>query len=151
MTINSAIATVADGISKLTISGVTIKDIDEIPDAASLLCPLLIPQPNEFVTDMTVTRQTVGSMGTAKIDTSYNLNYVYLHCEAGSGVNSFAPYASLISKLETILEVILANDVIAGAVDLSVQNIGNVGIITDPAGNEFWGVMLSFRILEYTQ
>ena len=151
MTLNSQIATVSASIARLTISGVTIKNIDAIPDSAKMLCPLLIPQPDNFVSNLSFTRQTFGAMGAEKLDCSYTLNYVYLHCEVGSGLGAYAPYAGIISKIETIIETIMANDTVSGAVDLQVGTIGNVGVIADPAGVEFWGVQFSFNVLEHTQ
>lgn len=151
MTITSTIATVADSISNLSISGVTIKDIDQIPDTARMLTPLLIPQPANFVTGLGVDFKTFGSNGGAKIDTTYTLNYVFLYCEVGSGLGSFAAFSGLVGKLEDILDAINSNDAITGAVDIKVNTIGNIGVITDPAGNEFWGLEFSLRVLEYTQ
>lgn len=151
MAITSSIATVADSISNLSISGVTIKDIDQIPDTARMLCPLLIPQPANFVTDLSVSFETFGSNGGAKINTSYTLNYVFLFCEVGSGIGAFAAFAGLISKLQSILVAINSNDAISGAVDMKINSIGNIGVITDPAGNEFWGLEFSLRVLEYSQ
>jgi hypothetical protein len=151
MTVNSQIATVAAAIAGLTISGVTMRDIDEIPDSAALLCPLMLPQPDNFVTNLAYSRETFGSMGAAKMNTSYTLNYAYLHCEVGSGLNTYASYAGIISKLELILETIMSNDVINGAVDIQVESIGNIGVIPDPAGVQYWGLLFSFRVLEFTQ
>lgn len=150
MTITSTIATVADSISNLSISGVTIKDIDGIPDSAVMLCPLLIPQPNNFVTDLSVSFETYGSNGGAKINTSYTLNYVFLFCEVG-GLGAFASFAGLISKLQSILVAINSNDAISGAVDMKINSIGNIGVITDPAGKEYWGLEFSLKVLEYSQ
>lgn len=151
MTISSTIATVADSIAGLTISGVTIKDIDQIPDTASMLTPLLIPQPANFVTNLSVEFKTFGSNGGAKIDTSYTLNYAFLFCEVGSGISSFAAFSGLIGKLQEILVAITSNDAITGAVDVKIGTIGNIGVITDPAGVEYWGLEFSLRVLEYTQ
>jgi len=151
MTITSTIATVADSIAGLTISGVTIKDIDQIPDSARMLTPLLIPQPANFVTNLGVEFKTFGSNGGAKIDTTYTLNYVFLFCEVGSGLSSFTAFSGLVGKLEDILEAINSNDAITGAVDVKIGTIGNIGVITDPAGVEFWGLEFSLRVLEYTQ
>lgn len=150
MTITSAIATVADSIAGLTISGVTIKDIDQIPDTARLLCPLLIPKPDNFVTDISVTFETFGSNGGAKINTNYTLNYVFLFCEVG-GVSSFAAFGGLVTKLSAILVAINSNDTITGAVDVKINSIGNIGVITDPAGIEYWGLEFGLRVLEYSQ
>ena len=151
MAITSAISTVADSIAGLTISGVTIKDIDQIPDSASMLCPLLIPQPANFVTDISVSFETFGSNGGAKINTNYTLNYVFLFCEVGSGLGAFAAFSGLMTKLSAILVAINSNDTITGAVDMKINSIGNIGVITDPAGNEFWGLEFSLRVLEYSQ
>ena len=151
MAITSTIATVADSISGLSISGVTIKDIDQIPETARMLTPLLIPQPANFVTDVSVTFQTYGSNGGAKINTNYNLNYVFLFCEVSSGMGAFAAFSGLISKLSSILVAINSNDAITGAVDVKISSIGNIGVITDPAGVEFWGFEFSLKILEYSQ
>lgn len=150
MTIASTISTVTDGIAGLIISGVTIKDIDQIPEAARLLTPLVIPQPNNFVTDLSVTFETFGSNGSAKINTNYTLNYVFLFCEVG-GLSAFAAFSGLIEKLSAILVAIDSNDAISGAVDVKINSIGNLGVITDPAGVEFWGLEFSLRVLEYTQ
>lgn len=151
MTITSTISTVADSISGLTISGVTIKDIDQIPDTARMLCPLLIPQPDNFVTDLSVEFVTYGSNTGAKINTNYTLNYVFLFCEVGSGLGAFAAFSGLVTKLSAILVAINSNDVISGAVDVKINSIGNIGVITDPAGIEYWGLQFSLRVLEYSQ
>ncbi len=151
MTIAVSFSTVADSISNIAISGVTVKDINQIPDSASMLCPLLIPQPNGFVSEITPTFETFGSNGTPKINLSYTLNYVFLHSEVGSGVSAFDGYSDLMAKLELIFEAIFSNDAITGAVDLKLQSVSNVGVVTDPAGIDYWGVQLSFRVLEYVQ
>ena len=121
MAITSTISTVADSIAGLTISGVTIKDIDQIPDTARMLCPLLIPDPNGFVTDISVSFETYGSNGGAKINTNYTLNYMFLFCEVGSGLGTYAAYSGLITKLSAILVAINSNDSISGAVDVCVE------------------------------
>ena len=151
MTITSSIETVADSIAGLTILGVTIRDIDQIPDTANMLCPLLIPDPSGFVTDISVSFETYGSNGSAKINTNYTLNYIFLFCEVGSGIGTYAAYSGLITKLSAILVAINSNDSISGAVDVKINNISNIGVVTDPAGIEYWGLSFSLRILEYSQ
>lgn len=150
MTMNSQIATVADSIAGLTVAGVTLKDIDQIPDSVTRLCPIFFPQPNDFVTGLSFTRQSFGSMGTAKMDCNYTLNYVYLHCEVGEGRSAFAPYAGIITKLELILETILNNDTITGAVDITPATVGNIGVLTSPSGEDYWGLLISLSVTEHT-
>lgn len=150
MTVTCNVNTIASSIAALSISGVTIKDIDEIPDAVSLLCPVLIPQPNDYMTGTKMSFESYGSNGSAAINMEYDLNYVFLFCEAG-GVNAFAPFSPLMTKLALILVTIMSNDAISGLVDLKINSVGNIGVINDPAGNGYWGVLLSFHVLEYAQ
>ncbi len=149
MTVSIALATVADSIAGLSITGITIKDIDQIPDNASMLCPLLIPRPDGFVTDISPSFESFGSGGTAKMNLEYTLNYVFLHSQIGSGINTYATFSDLISKLVAIIAKIMANDAITGAVDIQVQSIGEIGVVNDPAENEYWGVPLAFRVKEF--
>jgi len=151
MTVTCSVNTVASSIAGLTVSGVTIKDITAIPDSAKMLCPIIIPQPNGYMSGAKATFETVGSNGLAKINLEYDLNYVYLHCELGSGVNAFAPFSGLMTNLAAILVTIMSNDKINGLVDMTLGGIGDVGIINDPAGNSYWGVLFSLHVLEFSQ
>jgi len=152
MTIAVSFVTVADSISKLSISGVNVKDLNEIPTDASKVLPVLYPIPNGFVTDVKATRVTMGGGGTAKIDFEYTLNYRYLHSIAGADLGLFSTYTGLMTKLELICEKILASDNLTGAIDVTLQNISNVGPLTDPAGKTtYHGVDIALRVLEFAQ
>ena len=150
MTIALNPTTVSASIAALSISGVTIKDIDEVPDSANMLCPLVVPVA-DFMTNATPQNQSFGSNGTPKIDFTYTLNYAFLYAEMGSGINAYAPYQGLLQKFELILETILANDAINGLVDMKLESMSNIGAIEDPAGNQFWGLNFSLTCLEYAQ
>lgn len=151
MTISVETPNVAAEIAQLDFGDINTRDLDNIPDSAALLCPILIPQPNDFITSITPTTMSLGSNGDPKLNLEYTLNYVYLHAEAGSGIGAFSMYASVIANLKKILEVILGNDAIDSAIDLKIESVGNIGVIEDPAGNEFWGLLFSLRVLEYAQ
>ncbi len=150
MTVTCNVNTVAASIAALSISGVTIKDITAIPDSARMLCPILIPQPNGYMSNSTMTFESFGSNGAAKMNLEYDLNYVFLYSEVG-GISAFAAYSGLMTKLAAVLVSIMSNDAITGLVDMRLNSIGDIGVINDPAGNEFWGVLLSFHILEFAQ
>ena len=150
MTVTCSVSTVAASIAALTVSGVTIKGIDKIPDSGSLITPILFPQPNDYMTGTVMSFETYGSNGAAKMNMEYDLNYVFLYCQVG-GVNAFAPFSPLISKLAEVLVTIMSNDAITGAVDMRLGSVGRIGVITDPAGIEYWGVMITLHVMEYAQ
>jgi hypothetical protein len=151
MAFATALVTIADSIAGISISGVTVKDIDGIPDRAELTTPIMFPQPNGYVSGLAAERTTFGINGAGKTDLTYSLNYVYLHCKDGSGLGTFAIYSGLITKLAAIITAILSNDTITGAADVNIGNIGDIGIIDDPAGHKYWGVLFSLEVTEYIQ
>lgn len=143
--------TVAASIAALVMpNGVTIKGLDTIPDAGHLIIPVVFPRPNEFITSVEPETMSFGSMGTQAQNFTYTLNYVFLFTEIGSGINAFAPYEDMITKLVDILNVILNNDAVTGLVDMQLEGITGIGSIDDPAGNQFWGAFFSLRCLEYS-
>jgi hypothetical protein len=151
MTIAVSFSTVADSISKLTVTGVTMKDIDEIPPSGNMLTPIMFPNPDSFITNLSVTRMSLGGGGAAALDMTYVMNYVFLQSRAGAGISPFDAYSKVITNLAVILVAMLTNDNITGPVDFEVNDIGNIGVIEDPAGKQFWGVLLSFKVTEHVQ
>lgn len=142
---------VADAISSLSISGVTLKSINEIPDSGQMVCPIIFPQPTGFISGIVSDNMSFGSMGTQKQNFTYSLNYVFLFTELGSGVNAFAPYEDLITKLTLTINTILNNDVVNGLVDLRLESIQGIGEVQDPAGYSYWGALFTLKCLEYGQ
>jgi hypothetical protein len=142
---------VANSISQLVIPGVTIKDLNEVPQGGALVLPVLFPQPNDFITDTEPVTQSFGLGTTAAIDFNYTLHYVFLFAEAGSGISQMDVLPPLIEQIKLILEAILANDVVTGLVDMKLAGLEGLGIVQDPSGKEYWGAMFSLRCLEFAQ
>ena len=143
------IATVLDSISKLSVSGVTIKDVDEIPqEVTERLCPILFPSPDGLVTGLTVTPQSFGAGTSGKNDVNYTLNYVYLHAPIGSGRFIADNVSAMVAKVVLILNALIANDAVTGSVDIE-PSIGEFGVIEDLSGNQFHGVTITIKVLEF--
>lgn len=152
MTIAVNFVTVADSISKLSIAGVNVFDIDQIPAKAMGNLPALFPAPDGFISDISFSRVTKGSNGTAKMDFSYTLKYRFLHSPVGSGGGLVSTYADLIAKLALILVTIFTNDSIPGALDMQLQNVSDISPMLDPAGSaEYHGVDIMLRVEEIAQ
>ncbi len=144
------IATVATSISALSISGVKIKDTDKIPEeVSSRLCPILFPDPDEFVTNFRIEPQSLGAGIIRKIDVLYTLNYVYLHTPIGSDRYIAKHISAMINKYALIMNTIIANDAITGSVDIMPKAPGQFGRQLDASGNLFWGFMLQLDVLEF--
>lgn len=145
-----SVVTIADSISKLSVTGVTIKDINEIPDSViNGDCPMVIPKPDGFVSDFELERMAMSS-GTANVwNVSYTLTYRFLHSEIGLGLGILDAYPGMVDKVCDFVDKMLVSDTVTGAVDLEVADISAFGPVSDPSGKMFHGCDISFRILEF--
>jgi hypothetical protein len=151
VTISFNLVTVADSISKLSIAGVNVRDLDQIPESAMNNLPVLYPIPNGYITGINWQRLTFGD-SEALMDTDYLLHYRYLHAVVGSGGGLLSVYAGMVFNIVAILKTIFANSTITGAVDLTLDSISDIGALTDPAGQTLYhGVDITLKVLEFTQ
>ena len=144
-----SVVTVADSISKLSVSGVTIKDLDQILDnVTSRDTPVMMPAP-QFFTAPEVDRVSMGTGSTAQTDVSYTLNYRFFFEEVGANRSLSDVYQDLVTKTMLIVDALIANDVVTGAIDLQFIDVGAFGVVTDPVGESFFGVDIGIRIMEF--
>jgi len=145
-----SIITIAGSISALAVTGVDIKDIDEIPDSVDTNdCPMVFPNPDGFVSNFEVERMAM-SAGTSNVwDIYYTLTYRFLHSEIGMGLGLFDVYEDMVDKVMDFVDKMLVSDSVTGAVDLTVDDITTFGPVSDPSGKMFHGCDIAFRILEH--
>lgn len=143
-------SSIISGIAGLSVSGVTIRDLDEIPEAvpASDL-PVLFPEPGNPMSNLVVTRDTMGA-GLAKWTVTYNLTYTFCHHQPGEGYGLFDKYGDMVDKATAILDALIEADLNAnGAVELTVDNVLNFGPVLDPAGNQYHGCQFVLHVTEF--
>jgi hypothetical protein len=149
VTINVQIETVADAISRVSVSGVRFMDIDKIPEDATKLCPIFFPAPDGYVSNVTFERVAFGG-DVAPMDFSYSLKYRLLFAPFGTG-NILANYAGTIEMVASILEAIFGNGTPSGSVDMQLETL-IVDAMTDPSGStQYHGAEFSLRVLEFAQ
>ncbi len=151
MTITLHLETVITAIATLSVSGVTVCDLGDIPESPAPRTTYLIPSPSEpsFVTDFVVTRQSFG-MSTAATDANYTLNYKYLYARVGSERGLSKIYPGMVGKAVDIIEAILSLTGISGSVTWKPA-LGDFFVIDDPAGNSWHGCMIAIDIHEFVQ
>lgn len=145
-----AFATITDSIAGITVEGVTIKDIDEIPESVAVRdCPIMYPEPDGFISGFKYTRDSTGSGSTALATVNYNMTYAFLYTSVGSGRGLFDVYDDMLTKVGLIIDAIIISDGITGVVDLTIGDVSQFGAVPDPAGNMFIGTRLVFNIMEF--
>lgn len=142
--------TIATSIAGLSVPGVTIKDLDGIPEEAQARdCPLLYPKPDGFMSNLRVERDSFGAGSEARKTVRYTLNYAYLHAPVGEGRGLFDVYAAMVGNTLAILDALLADDALNGAVDITPGSVVRFGLVNDPAGGWFHGCVLGLDVVEF--
>ena len=90
-----ALITIMDSIASLSIEGVNIRDIDELSEGVTAReCPVLYPEPTNFVSDFELVRDSTGPGSTALQHATYDLTYTFLYAPVGAGRGLFDPQHS---------------------------------------------------------
>lgn len=144
-----AISTVIASIADLTVTGLSICDLTDIPVSALRLTPIMIPIPGQEVTEFTATRETFGGGSSALVDCDYDLNYYLLYCEAASGRTGLDYEQNRLEMVQAIWDAVLAIDTLTGAIDIWPKGGVNFVTLQDPSGNQFLGCQLVFHVKEF--
>ena len=149
------LATVTNSIAALSVSGLTIKDIDEIPVRVyGRDCPILYPEPLDFITGWEVEKMTFGRTTTVKWMMRYNLTYTLLYAPVGSG-RGFELFAPTIAKACLFYDKLMESHPLTGAELVVPVSIGVPGIMYDVTGpgagdaEAFYGVRLTIQVQEH--
>ena len=144
-----ALVDICDSISNLSVVGVTIGDIDNIPpDVSQVRRQYLFPEPDGFITDFAAQRDSFGPNNIALQTVTYTLNYTYCHCPLGTGRTGLDEYDGMLTKVGLIIDAILDN-VITTGVDVYFPEIVEFGSVPDPSGNVYLGCRLAIQIKEF--
>ena len=142
---------IASGIAALSISGVTVKDIDEIPESVlSRDCPVLFPSPDGWMTggngEPGEGPTTFGTPTTRLWTFNRGYRYVYLHSQVGAGRGLLDVISAMSTKADAIITAITKLDV----TDVDVKNvaISEFGVLTSPDGKSFFGFTVDITMRE---
>lgn len=144
-----AVTSIAGDIAGLSVTGLTIKDLNEFKDEIDHSdCPILMPAPQYF-TDPKVTRVSFGQGSVAKTDVYYTLNYRMFYAEVGTGDGLSDHYQGMVELIADLMDAVIANDYTDDAVDVSIASVSAFGVVVDPSDNPFLGVDVGIRIWEF--
>ncbi len=144
-------AAITAGIAALNVAGVTIRNIDEIPDQVQGRdCPMLYPHPDSFMQG----GAGAGGEGLETFGTptsrfwlfNRTFRYVYLHCPVGTGRSLSEQYAAMLANVDAILVALTALDV--ADKDVMSIGLGAIGVLEDASGSKFIGFTLDVSIRE---
>ncbi len=153
MALNSlAIATGIAALGPITASGtIDILDITAEPNQVQPRdCPLMFPMPNGYLggsnSEPSDGPETFGTPTTRSwvFDRSYK--YVYLHAPVGAGRGLLDQNPGMCQNADAISTALTQLD-LAG-IDVKNVGIGQFGVLQDPAGNKFYGYLVTVLLRE---
>ena len=148
-----SVATIATGISNLSITGVTVKDMSGIPDQvnASRDCPILFPHPDQFLSGSNGEPATSAATFGAPADRAWifyrTYKYVYLHAPVGAGRGISEHYLGMSNNADAIQTALTLLDLTS--VDVRNINISDFAVLSDPSGSQFYGFNLTLVLREW--
>jgi len=144
-----AITTVCSSIAALTVAGVKICDLDNVPPSGERLAPILFPDPANPLSNFVAERMSYGGGSSHLADADYDLNYIYIHCQMGAGRTGLDYLEDCMEKVQAIYDAVMEIDTFAGGVDMWPTGNVQLTTLTDPAGNNYLGCSLTFHVKEF--
>lgn len=149
MTVSLAVSTITASIASLSVSGMTIVDMSAIPpDVQGTRKQILFPEPENFITDFTITRDTFG-MSIAKMTARYTLNYTYCHVPLGTGRTGLDAYDEMVGMWVLLVNAVMNSDTLSGAVEFEIPYIAEFGAVPDPSGQMYLGFRFPITVTEF--
>jgi len=143
------IAAVCTAIKGLIVTGLVIRDLDEIPETTLGYGPIIFPRPDGFVSGMTRERQGFGPVWEVR----YTLNYRLCAAPVGAERGLFNTYPIMIALAFAFEDAILAipngSAPFAIVQDIDPRIGGAFGPVADPAGALYHGCDFEIEVTEY--
>jgi hypothetical protein len=148
MTASLLLSNVADAIAGISVSGVTMKDRDQIAGSWISTPNVFYPNPDNWITDFSIRFDTVLQGENAPMTYIYTLNYRFLGVEVGDLATFPVAYSALVDKVVAIINALVAVPApYSGKVQMIVNN-PQLGPKDDPAGNQYFGADFALQIEE---
>jgi hypothetical protein len=150
MAISLHLKDIADAISAISITGVTVKDVNQLSGSWVSLPNVLYPNiDGPWVTDFSLDYKAFVRGVSAPVNPSYTLHYRFLGVAVGDLAILPAAYNDLIDKVILIINAIMGeDDPYSGGVNMELDDISDLHPLPDPAGNMFYGCDFALRVEE---
>lgn len=143
------IATIIDSISALSVDGLKICDLNEIPEVVDARQPVIYPKPDGFITSLVLELDSFGGGSTAKMHITYNITYRLCYAPVASGRGLFEVYPQMVAAAYRFLDAVIAIDTLTGVEDIRPADALNFGPVADPSGNYFHGCDIVLAVMEF--
>lgn len=138
---------IATGIAALSVSGVTIKSLSNVPDIITVgECPIMIPDVDNWITGGLGEGEASDTFGPGMWTFDRAFGYLYFHAATGQKVGLSAYLSAISTNLDAIMTALTTLNVTG--VDVMQVECSGLGSYTDQAGNSFYGCRISVTLKE---
>jgi hypothetical protein len=141
--------TLADSISKLSVSNISIKDLDEIKDELLERDGCVVMPAPDFISNPKIQRDTFGSGSGAKWTFSYTLTYRLFYKPVQDERELKRIYPTMVARACAFVDAVVANDNLSGAEDIEFGGFGAFGVVEDPSGAMYFGCDVLINVQEF--
>jgi hypothetical protein len=136
-------ADVFSGLAAWTITGVTMRDLDEIPEvAAAADCPMMFPVPRGFYGS----RGEPQGFTTGKIEDSMVVDHICLYKPQGLGMGAREIYPALIALMDLYVSELAGDPTVGGYCSQKAVILDKEFPLVDWAGRKYWGFQYVLRL-----
>lgn len=142
------VAEVTAAIAALTVPGITLYGLDEMPPAVNeRMCPLFGPSSNDpsFLTDWDA--QLITLQGNKR--NNYNLHFKLYQAPVGADRGLFKQYPVMVENARKLAEAIQAVTRVAGCKHVRLYEMPQFGPVTDASGQQFHGAAFTIQVVEF--
>lgn len=144
------VTTVATWIAGLSVDGLAIRDLSNIPEEVfPHQCPLLTPEPAQFVSNVVHTRISFRVGVARSYSLTYTLCYKLFYAPVAEGISLFSNYRGMVDKWSAVLTEIIENETPSGAYDIRPTGNPVFGPIADQTGNVYHGCQFDLLVTEF--
>lgn len=150
MTTSLYLSSITNAIASISVSGVTVKDVDEISPSWTGTPNILYPNPNApgFITNFEIDFDSMLQGESAPTTLRYTLNYRFLGTAIGDMGTFTVAYSNIITKVTAIYNALIAVPAPYDGRITMTPRIVDIGAKEDPAGNQFHGADFALSIEE---
>ena len=152
-TVTASIATESITVTNAAGASVTlaIRDISALTNIISAeSCPLLTPRPAQFVTGLTITRDTFGADAAYKT-VKYMLNYLFFFCPLGQGATLYEKFDDMVTAAAVILNYFGTHTNLSGATDILPGVVEDFEPVINADGALYHGCGIPFAVTQFME
>src|SRR3990167_773588 len=139
----------AGAIADLVVTGLTIRDLDNVPQAITARdCPMIYPVPEKFLFLEEAQQLTFGP--TALWAYTYAINYRYVFGPVGNERNQSKTLPSAVTGYVNFIKVVSRNAQLLKNLHVKPGDTPEWGVLTDSSGQQFQAADLLLRVVEYS-